>query len=166
MTTQPDIDPIAVNRILTGHATTHDVPLTPEEKRYTAWVLTNLDQSAREIGNTLGVTSRTIVRWRAQNPPIPADDTPAPAPWQEQALCAEVGPEIFFAPDDPDEAVLYTSAEARAICLRCPVRDACLEDAMTREGDTDRGKRAGIWGGLSPEQRAALARARRKGTAA
>jgi WhiB family redox-sensing transcriptional regulator len=158
--TAPDIDPIAVARILTGHATTHEVPLTPEEKRYAAWVLTGEEQAARSIGDRLGVSGRTVVRWRSQNPPIPADQAPPAAPWQAAALCAQVGPQIFFAPDDPDEAVLFSTAEARTICLSCPVRPDCLEDAMQREGDADRGNRAGVWGGLSPGQRAALARAR------
>jgi WhiB family redox-sensing transcriptional regulator len=164
--TRPDIDPIAVARILTGQATAHEVPLTPAEKRYTAWVLTNEEQSARDIGGILGVSGRTVVRWRGQNPPIPTENTTAPAPWQEFALCREVGPALFFPPDDPDEAVLYSTAEARAICARCPVRIECREDAMQREGDADRGNRAGMWGGLSPGQRAALARARRTKQAA
>jgi hypothetical protein len=160
--TTPDIDPIAVARIVDGQATHTTTPLTAEEKRYAAWALTNTGQAARDIGNLLGIHQRTIVRWRKQNPPLPAHDETAPAPWQAAALCAEVGPEIFFAPDDPDDALLYSSAAARAICAHCPVRADCLEDAMDREGSAARHQRAGIWGGLSPSQRHALAKARRK----
>lgn len=39
------------------------------------------------------------------------------------------------------------SAEARAGCARCPVRDECLALALRLGAD------AGIWGGLSSAQR-------------
>ncbi len=44
------------------------------------------------------------------------------------------------------------TAEARATCQRCPVRDACLADATARD------ERWGLWGGLTPIQRRKLAR--------
>jgi hypothetical protein len=88
--------------------------------------------------------------------------------WHQQALCREIGADAFFLPDDDTAGVSFLSIynAAKAVCVRCPVRPACLEDAMAREGHSDRHNRAGIWGGLTPNQRAALAACRRKEAAA
>lgn len=68
----------------------------------------------------------------------------------EQALCAQVDPEQWF-PErgEPNHA-------AKAICWRCPVRQACLDFAMTTE--TADHHRFGIWGGYSAIERTRLAR--------
>lgn len=160
-----DIDLTAVDRRIHGHAT----PLTADEQRYTTHLLTDLGQSAANIADIIGVSNRTIHRWRKAPPFLPPDTDDAPAAWRDSASCREVGAEFFFAPDpdeETDEDPLYSAARARAICARCPVRDQCLDDAMAREGTADRHSRAGVWGGLTPSQRAALARARRRKTAA
>ncbi|KGN37493.1 WhiB family transcriptional regulator [Knoellia subterranea] len=49
--------------------------------------------------------------------------------------CQERPDDLWFA-DAPDEVAL-----AQALCRGCPVRRACLEDAL------DRGERWGVWGG-------------------
>ncbi len=49
-------------------------------------------------------------------------------------------------------------AQARAICQSCPVRLACLNAAIDIEGRAKPGGREGMWGGLDPFERAALAR--------
>jgi len=46
---------------------------------------------------------------------------------------------------------------AKAICMLCEVRGECLEWAMAT------GQDAGVWGGLSEDERRALRRARRRG---
>jgi WhiB family redox-sensing transcriptional regulator len=46
---------------------------------------------------------------------------------------------------------------AKAVCFKCDVRDECLEWAMSTNQD------AGVWGGLSEDERRALRRARRRG---
>jgi WhiB family redox-sensing transcriptional regulator len=61
--------------------------------------------------------------------------------WQLEALCAQTDPEAFF----PDKG--GSTREAKKVCLSCPVRSQCLEDALTR------GERFGIWGGLSERER-------------
>ena len=48
---------------------------------------------------------------------------------------------------------------AKAICSACPVRVECATEALEREGDAHWRDRYGIWGGLSPRERAQLAQA-------
>ncbi|RII12283.1 Transcriptional regulator WhiB2 [Streptomyces sp. YIM 130001] len=71
------------------------------------------------------------------------EDRPA---WQEGALCAQTGPEFFF--PEPGGSV----REAKALCLACEERLACLDYALTHD------ERFGVWGGLSEKERLALRR--------
>jgi WhiB family redox-sensing transcriptional regulator len=79
----------------------------------------------------------------------PRHRTPAPpawslAAWRDEAACRGAELEVFF----PDRG---GSAEpARQICARCPVRQPCLDYAISR-GITN-----GIWGGLADRERRAL----------
>ncbi|CAL9588739.1 Transcriptional regulator WhiB [Streptomyces sp. enrichment culture] len=88
------------------------------------------------------------------------DDRPAPraplalAPadaelsWQESALCAQTGPELFF--PEPGSS----TREAKFLCGLCDIREACLEYALTHD------ERFGVWGGLSEQERHELRRRR------
>ena len=60
---------------------------------------------------------------------------PEPDPASDLALCADMGTELFFS-DDLDDI-----AEAKRLCLACPMRTACLDGAV------ERGEQYGIWGG-------------------
>jgi WhiB family redox-sensing transcriptional regulator len=71
----------------------------------------------------------------------------------EGALCAQIGGDLWFA--DKGQADDY--AEAKKICLRCPIRLQCLEFAL------DNDERYGVWGGLSWTERRDEARKRRNG---
>lgn len=83
------------------------------------------------------------------------------ARWQEDALCREVGAALFFPPDHQEtNSRAHRYAEGKTLCARCLVRQACLDDAMTREGDVGHHYRTGLWGGLTPVERADLAHAR------
>jgi WhiB family transcriptional regulator, redox-sensing transcriptional regulator len=86
--------------------------------------------------------------------------------WRQDAACRTVGAAFFFPSDEPEDAPLYSTSRARAICAHCPVRAQCLDDAMAREGTAGRHDRSGVWGGLSPSQRTALAKARTRATPA
>lgn len=57
--------------------------------------------------------------------------------WWDLAACRETDPEVFF----PDPGV--NANRAKSICRRCPVRDACLEDALD-SGDIYHGVRGGL----------------------
>jgi len=70
--------------------------------------------------------------------------------WRQQARCRGVDPDIFFPVSDDD------ADDAKAICATCPVRQPCLEWALsTRE-------KSGVWGGLTERERRRLVRQRRK----
>ena len=72
--------------------------------------------------------------------------------WREFARCRGVDPEVFYPVSDDDEA----ADEAKSICALCPVREPCLEFALsTREKN-------GVWGGLTERERRRLIRQRRK----
>jgi WhiB family redox-sensing transcriptional regulator len=72
------------------------------------------------------------------------------AGWSAAAACRGQDPDLFH-PDD-DAGV----ARAKAVCRRCPVADACLQDALAN------GIQAGILGGLTEIERASLQRATRR----
>jgi WhiB family redox-sensing transcriptional regulator len=74
--------------------------------------------------------------------------TAAP-PWASQGLCAQTDPDLFFS----DSA--SQTAQAKAICRRCPVHDACLNHALEAKEDS------GVWGGLDRDERRRLLRRRK-----
>jgi WhiB family redox-sensing transcriptional regulator len=74
--------------------------------------------------------------------------------WQDDALCAETDPELFFPEQgSPDPA-------ARRTCRACPVQPECLEYALGFAGDQYLD--FGIWAATSASQRKKILRERRK----
>lgn len=76
--------------------------------------------------------------------------------WVDEALCAEVGGEAWFA--QPKGGPTYELNLARTICQACPVRRECLTFAVEND------ERYGIWGGLTPMERRPLVRAYKSST--
>ncbi|MEE6280106.1 WhiB family transcriptional regulator [Georgenia sunbinii] len=78
--------------------------------------------------------------------------------WRHTAACLTEDPELFF-PIGNTGPALTQIEEAKTVCQRCPVVDVCLKWAL------ENGQDAGVWGGLSEDERRALkrrtARARR-----
>lgn len=70
--------------------------------------------------------------------------------WNELAACRGVHTSVFF-PTAGD-----TYGYARSYCVRCPVRTACLEEALDNEAKVPY-PRSGMYGGLTPEERSRLA---------
>jgi hypothetical protein len=70
--------------------------------------------------------------------PFPSRDADSAA----SPACAKYPAEWWFDP--------ASFASAVEICGRCSMRPACLDQALRT------GERLGVWGGLTPEQRAAL----------
>src|ERR1700733_4878461 len=71
--------------------------------------------------------------------------------WRHEAACREVDPELFFPIGNTGPALLQID-EAKQVCRRCSVMDECLRWAI------DSGQDAGVWGGLSEDERRALKR--------
>jgi WhiB family redox-sensing transcriptional regulator len=78
--------------------------------------------------------------------------------WRSSAACLDADPELFFPIGNSDPAFRQIE-KAKVVCLRCAVAQTCLEWAVRSRQD------AGVWGGLSVDERRALkrrtARARR-----
>ena len=72
--------------------------------------------------------------------------------WREFGRCRGVDPGVFH-PEEDDEVA---EARAKAVCAECPVREACLEHALTHR------ERLGVWGGLSQRERRRVLRRRRR----
>ena len=67
--------------------------------------------------------------------------------WQDDALCAQTDPEIFY----PEKG--GSTREPKRVCRACPVRAECLDYALAHD------ERFGIWGGFSERERRRLKRA-------
>ncbi|WP_328760428.1 WhiB family transcriptional regulator [Streptomyces sp. NBC_00271] len=76
--------------------------------------------------------------------------------WQRHALCRGMDSSVFFSPTRERGLRRRAREErARAICARCPVKEACVRTALRS------GEEYGLWGGLTEEEREVL-RPRRK----
>ena len=71
--------------------------------------------------------------------------------WREVGRCKGADPSVFFPEDDDDLA-----DDAKAICDPCPVRETCLEHAITVR------EKLGVWGGYTAKERRRLVRQRRR----
>lgn len=67
--------------------------------------------------------------------------------WRGQALCAQIGDGDLWFPEPGGP-----TRPARLTCLRCEVRQQCLDEALANN-EID-----GIWGGMTPSQRKRLKR--------
>ena len=70
--------------------------------------------------------------------------------WRNRAACQGVSTDVFYPVSDEDADV------AKAICEQCPVREPCLEFAITER------EREGVWGGTTERERRRIVRQRRK----
>lgn len=77
------------------------------------------------------------------------------ADWRDNGACLTEDSSLFF-PKGTEGPWLIVIAQAKAICRRCPVRDACLSYAL------DNNVTDGIFGGLTERERAAVRRAATK----
>jgi WhiB family redox-sensing transcriptional regulator len=74
--------------------------------------------------------------------------------WLGNAACRDADPELFFPVSDIRAARAQVEA-AKKVCRRCPVRGTCLSWALDHEQE------AGIWGGMTEEERRRLRRRQR-----
>ena len=71
--------------------------------------------------------------------------------WRHEAACREVDPELFFPIGNSGPALLQIE-EAKQVCRRCTVMEECLRWAI------ESGQDAGVWGGMSEDERRTLKR--------
>ena len=71
--------------------------------------------------------------------------------WRCQAACRDADAELFF-PDDDFRSARVQVKMAKLICRGCPVSATCLNWALAS------GQEAGIWGGLTEDERRRLPR--------
>jgi WhiB family redox-sensing transcriptional regulator len=71
--------------------------------------------------------------------------------WRHEAACRDEDPELFF-PIGTTGPALHQIEDAKAVCRRCDVVTDCLDWALSS------GQDAGVWGGLSEDERRALKR--------
>ena len=73
--------------------------------------------------------------------------------WLHRGACRTEDPELFF-PVGTTGPALRQTEDAKRICRRCEVAEACLDWALRT------GQDAGVWGGLSEEERRTVRRRR------
>ncbi len=75
--------------------------------------------------------------------------------WRQNAACIGEDPELFFPVGTTGPAIGQVE-KAKAVCRGCDVIDQCLEWALASNQD------AGVWGGMSEDERRALRRSRQR----
>jgi WhiB family transcriptional regulator, redox-sensing transcriptional regulator len=71
--------------------------------------------------------------------------------WRDSAACRDSDPESFFPIGTSGPALLQVE-QAKAVCRSCDVVRECLKWAL------DSGEDAGVWGGMSEDERRAIKR--------
>jgi len=66
--------------------------------------------------------------------------------WRHEAACRDEDPELFFPIGNTGPALIQIE-EAKRVCRSCNVMDSCLQWAM------DTSQEAGVWGGMSEDDR-------------
>jgi len=89
----------------------------------------------------------------APGSPASFDD---PHGWRQEALCRGVETDLFFPAGELGEEPVQQAEAAKAVCFRCPVREACLEYALATD------QPFGVWGGTTEAERRSIRRRRRR----
>jgi WhiB family redox-sensing transcriptional regulator len=81
-------------------------------------------------------------------------DVDIPVSFPLRGACRDEDPELFFPVGTTGPALLQIE-DAKDVCRRCQVVDACLRWAL------ETGQDAGVWGGTSEDERRAIRKAAR-----
>jgi WhiB family redox-sensing transcriptional regulator len=74
--------------------------------------------------------------------------------WQMRAACRGIDSAVFFHPErERGQAKAIRDARAKEVCRVCPVLEACRRHALSAE------EPYGVWGGMTVDERRAIARA-------
>ena len=71
--------------------------------------------------------------------------------WQELAACIGRTPLFYGPPAEQPHAKIHREAQAVQVCKTCPVRAACLNEALARH------EPHGVWGAKTEDERARIA---------
>jgi WhiB family redox-sensing transcriptional regulator len=88
-------------------------------------------------------------------PPRRPPDGPPGGDWRDRAGCLGQDPELFF-PLGSTGPALDQANRAKSVCAGCLVRGECLEYALVTNQD------AGVWGGLTEDERRLLRRSHQR----
>lgn len=132
------------------------------------------DLSDQEFARIVGVTRRTVIRWRqgrdrhlqgvtaeraavalGRHPSELWPEVTLDGHWQKRAACRGADGNLFFPPmqakGGPTPATF--TAKAREICARCPVQAECLDWVLRNVRSSDD---HGTWASTNRNQRAAM----------
>lgn len=70
----------------------------------------------------------------------------------DKAACKNEDTELFFPTGNTSPEAREMIRQAKAVCNRCSLRDACLDYAL------DNGEDYGIWGGMTEKERRRIQR--------
>ena len=87
--------------------------------------------------------------------PFPTRESIEPRVWRNGAACRDTDPDLFFPVGQTGPAIAHI-ANAKQVCTTCAVKRECLEYALMTNQD------AGIWGGLTEDERRQIRRERRR----
>lgn len=132
--------------------------------------MTERSEVTREkyVGHVTSVASRKRVRFLNKNRPCQLRAIVVKVPtggkgkrmvaqqlgWADQAACRGSESVLFYSPDtlETKDARQRRERHAKQLCTECPVRDDCLETALSQR------ESYGIWGGLTELERRAYLR--------
>lgn len=86
---------------------------------------------------------------------FPTRESIEPRVWRNSAACRDTDPDLFFPVGQTGPAIAHI-ANAKQVCTTCGVKRECLEYALMTNQD------AGIWGGLTEDERRQIRRERRR----
>lgn len=78
-----------------------------------------------------------------------------PKVWRNDAACRDTDPDLFFPVGQTGPAIAHIES-AKQVCTTCAVKIECLEYSLMTNQD------AGIWGGLTEDERRQIRRERRR----
>mgnify|MGYP001585957220 CR=1 FL=1 len=73
--------------------------------------------------------------------------------WDSYAACRGMDAELWFPNSYTSPTGRYQADQAISICLACPVRRECLDEALAAEGGLVADRRNGILAGYTPTDR-------------
>jgi len=104
-------------------------------------------------GGNVSLTTNELLQTSAVV--FPTRESAEPRVWRTGAACRDTDPDLFFPVGQTGPAIKHI-ANAKAVCNTCAVKRECLEYALMTNQD------AGIWGGLTEDERRKIRRERRK----